>query len=182
MKNILKLRNIFALVLCITLFACSDDDSNDGGPGDGAISYAEFNISGPTTNGNYSFRDEGNDDEFNTLGYFYSTNDDPEISDDQIQLYVGKSFTDSNFLLVAPPEIGTHYLDDQNNASDFEIGIVLSILETYSYKAINISITELEIDGNFVRHCKGTFSGAFYRNNSDVSDVHQISGEFDINN
>jgi hypothetical protein len=182
MKTMFKLRNIFALLLVITLLSCSDDEDSNEQDNDYTTSYAQFNIEGSITNGSYDFRDTSNDDEFNTLGYFYTTADDPDLSEDQIQLYIGKSFTDSNFLLVAPPEIGSHNINYQDG-NDFEVGIVLDALEDNFYaKAVTINIIELEINNNTVKHCKGTFTGTFYKNNLVESNVHQISGDFEINN
>ncbi|WCO02803.1 hypothetical protein [Psychroserpens ponticola] len=183
MKNILKLRNFFALIIVITLLSCSDDDSTtDDRNNDFEISYVGFTIAGPITNGDYEYRDVSSNDEFSTLGYFYNADEDPDLSEDEIQLYIGKSFTESNFLLVSPPEIGIHNIGNQNG-DDSEINIVLeSIGENYNAKEVSVTITELEINGDFVTHCKGTFTGEFYRNNSDITDVHEINGDFEINN
>ncbi|WP_458627627.1 hypothetical protein [Winogradskyella sp. PC D3.3] len=184
MKNLLKLKTMFILLLCVSLFTCSDDDSaNDETPNNDSISYANFNISGSITNGNYEFRDTGADDEFNTFGYFLNADEDPDISEDQIQVYIGKSYTDSNFLLVAPTATGTYNFSYQGGANDFDISIILSSLEdNYIVKSVSVIISELEINGSSVTHCKGTFTGTFYRNNLVESDVHQINGEFEINN
>ncbi|WP_178989893.1 hypothetical protein [Winogradskyella schleiferi] len=182
MKTLSKIKSIFTLLLCVSLFNCSSDDSNgdNGDNGDTMVSYAEFSITGPITEGNYNYRDS--DDEFGSLGFYYDTDDDPDLSEDQIQVYVGKSFSESHFILVAPPEIGSYNFVHQVGVnSDLGVSLVLSTLEdNFSEKDVTVTITELEINGNTVTHCKGTFSGSFYRSNLVEADVHQISGEFEI--
>ncbi|GGW68614.1 hypothetical protein DFQ11_105159 [Winogradskyella epiphytica] len=107
MKNSLKLTNIFALVLCAIFFTCSDDKDNEQNV-EYPVSYAEFTIYGPTSNGNYDYRDESSSDEFNTTGRLYTMVQEPNLPEDQIQLYICKSFSSSNFLVVAPNSTGTH--------------------------------------------------------------------------
>jgi hypothetical protein len=182
MKNSTTLRILFTVLFCTALLACSNDDSdNDGNNPDYAISYAKFTVSGPTTEGNFDFRDTSGDDDFSILGYFYDASEDPELTEDQIQLYIGKSYTESNFLIVAPPTIDTHNLYYEGGSDDHGISIVLSTLEdSFTTKNVTLDITELVINGNSLIHCKGTFSGTFYRYNLNENDVHYISGDFEL--
>ncbi|WP_225037055.1 hypothetical protein [Winogradskyella sp. SM1960] len=174
------LKPLIIIALTLHLTNCSSDDNTNDQDNNYATSYAEFTITGPSTSGDYDFRDVSNDDEFNTIGYSYTTDDDPDLTDDEIQVYIGKSFTESHFFLVAPPEIGSLTVNYQDS---YSVDIILDTLEDNFYaKEVTVNITELEINNHTVTHCKGTFSGSFYRNNLVESNVHQINGDFEINN
>lgn len=176
------------MVLLTLLFmtGCSEDDSDDAQTDDQVSgeypeSYAKFAISGSTLNGDYEFSDLSEDDEFTTSGRLYTKESDPDLPEDQIQVSVRKSYTESNFLLVASPETGSRNIVYTGGANDFDIRVLLSTDEDYYAKDVSVNITELEItDSNRVTHCKGTFSGDFYRNNLVETDVHKIEGTFEI--
>lgn len=182
MKNVLRLRKIFALALCLTLFTCSDDDNEEQQNNEYPESYAEFTIQGPITTGNYKYTDASDSDDFDAFGRLYTTEVEPDLDEDQLQLYVGRSFSLSNFLAVVPNEIGTHTILYQGSSNDFDINIQLSSSEeNYFAKEVSVTITELQLDGLTVKHCKGTFFGDFYRHNLVEANVHAINGEFEIN-
>lgn len=156
-----------------------DDDMPDP---DYPVSFVSFSIMGPIVDQSFEYKDASDEDEFSSLGALYKKADDPELSDDQIQIYVGKSFSKSNFLLVAPPQKGSHSFAFINNTTDFDVRIQLEAIdEGYYAKEVSVNIIELEMDGNTIKHCKGTFEGEFYRNNLVEADVHQINGNFEFN-
>ncbi|WP_418639285.1 hypothetical protein [Winogradskyella sp.] len=182
MKNLLRLRNIITLALCITLFTCSDDENEDQQNNEYPESYAEFTIQGPITIGDYNYIDANESDDFDVFGRLYTTEEEPDFDEDQLQLYVGRSFSLSNFLAVVPNEIGTHTILYLGGPNDFDINIQLSSPEeNYYAKEVSVTITELQLDGSTVKHCKGTFFGDFYRLNLVEADVHTINGVFEIN-
>lgn len=85
--------------------------------------------------------------------------------------------------MVAPPQIGTYnFIYEPGVDEEYGVSIVLSSPEdNFSIKDVTLTITELDVNGNSVTRCKGTFSGSFYRSNTVEADVHQISGEFEFN-
>ncbi|MEM5566958.1 hypothetical protein WNY78_17685 [Psychroserpens sp. AS72] len=181
MKTISQFKTLITLVLCISLFTCSNNDDEQQS-NEYPISYAEFTIQGPNTNGNYEYRDEVETDDFSTTGRLYTTQENPDLPEDQIQLYIGKTFSLNNFLVVAPNSTGTHSITYQGGPNDRDVAIKLtSPEENYYAKEVSITITELELNGSNVIHCKGTFAGSFYRYNLVEADVHTINGEFEIN-
>lgn len=181
MKIPFKLKNIVALILCAVLLTCSDDNEEEQLT-EYPVSYAQFTIDGPITVGTYEYRDANASDEFEARGRLYTTEEEPDFAEDQIQLYVGKSLALSNFLVVAPNETGTNTILYQGGPNDFDVNIHLaSPEENYYAKEVSIIITELELNGNTVTYCKGTFYGDFYRDNLVESQVHYIDGEFEIN-
>ena len=180
--NLLLLLSILALSL---MTSCGDDDDDDiigGGNNDYDQSYVKFTISGPSTNGTYEYKDAGTSDDFTVAGYFFTQETDPDLQHDQIQLYIGKSYTASHFLVVAPPSEGQHNISYLDGTNEFDIVITLEeIGNGYTAKDVDINITDLSLNGAFITHCKGNFSGSFYHHNLNESDVHQISGEFEFN-
>lgn len=185
-RPVSKVSYYFALLLisCTLMVACNkEDDMDDDMPDpDYPVSYVSFSIMGPIIDQSFEYKDASVEDEFTSLGALYKKADDPELSEDQIQIYLGKSFSKSNFLLVAPPQKGSLNITYLNTTSDFDVRIQLeSIEEGYYAKEVAVNITDLEINGNTITHCKGTFAGEFYRNNLVEADVHQINGNFEIN-
>lgn len=107
----------------------------------------KFSISGSILNDDYEYKDANADDAFTTISMFYSKASDPDLSDDQIQLYVGKSFMGGNFLLVAPPEKGIHQIN-YGAGNDFDLSINISPEEDYYAKQVSVNITALDISGS----------------------------------
>ena len=165
-------------ILALAVAACNKD-GDVGDETEQGVSTVKFSISGSILNGDYEYKDANADDAFSTISMFYSKASDPDLSDDQIQLYIGKSYMSEYFLLVAPPEKGTHQIGYGEN--DFDVSINISPDEDYNAKQVTVTIAALDIAGRSVKHCKGTFSGSFYRNNLVEANVHEISGSFEIN-
>ncbi|MBQ4913929.1 hypothetical protein J8L85_05740 [Maribacter sp. MMG018] len=174
------------LLTLIFMTGCSEDDSDDAQTDDQVSgeypeSYVKFTISGSTLNGDYEFSDLSEDDEFTTSGHLYTKESDPDLPEDQIQVSVRKSYTESNFLLVASPETGSRNIIYTGGPNDFDVRVLLSTEENYYAKEVSVNITELEIaESGRVVSCKGTFTGDFYRNNLVEDDVHEIEGTFEI--
>ena len=172
------------LLAFMFMVGCSKDDSEEEEQETGnqfEESYVEFTISGSILNGDYRIEDKSDDDDYTTSGHLYTKESDPDLPEDQIQVSVRKSYTESNFLLVAPPETGVHNIVYIGGANDFDVRALLSVEENYYAKEVSVNITELEIaESGRVVSCKGTFTGDFYRNNLVENDVHLIEGTFDI--
>lgn len=182
MRTLNKMKTIITSLFLITvLTSCSSDDGNDGASH--PLSYTKFSIEGPIVNKNFEFRDVSLQDDFSTIGYLYTPQDEPELTENQIQLNIRKSLRENSFFVVAPAETGSHSFQYTGGSNDYEIDITLaSIEENFYTKNTSITITELEFSRNKVKRCKGTFSGSFYLNDLTEDNVHQISGEFEINN
>lgn len=175
-----QLKYLMVFVLALTM-ACSSSE-NDIPKEETAMSNAKFTISGPSVNGSFEFIDANTSDEFTSAGYLYTTEDDSDIEEDHVQVHVSKSFTQSLFLLLGPTEVGTYAMVYQDDPYDFNIDIILDDLEDGFYvKNASFVVESIQISGRVVTHCKGTFTGSFYRHNLNENDVHEISGSFDFN-
>ncbi|GGH43241.1 hypothetical protein IA57_11110 [Mangrovimonas yunxiaonensis] len=194
-----RFKHVLAIFCALTLtFSCSSDDSdsnknpnnnNNNNNNNGGNNYADYTISGPVLNGDFSINQTNSIETVGATGTYFSA----ELTGDVavIQIILFDSQNGAKFAVVLPAETGTwNWGGGDLNSNDVFI-IAPDDLGILEVDQVSTTISEIQINpsggiAQGLQSAKGTFSGTFvltYDNNGqEETEIHTVSGEFEFSN